>query len=288
MELIVRWVSYGGDSFDPTERIGRYGLDWDFQNLEHLADLAFPEINDKNVVNPIEDVRAGFPDKNGEVDVCFNYLCCRENGETFPVPARAVLEPLYGRLEDAVAYKNQIGKNVLPLRRDEKGRELMFRLDTDPPIFRYIREYHESKGQKMEIWDEEVGHRPDWAQRIGLTGLPFILPDGSKLFVVHGSQNSDGIYRYSLGTAVWESGEWEISEEPLLTPRMVREELEKTKDWEYGELRPDFKEVIYSDAIITPNGKKNTDEIYMPINLGDTAVVMVELYMEDLLGSLNI
>ena len=37
----------------------------------------FPEMNDKNIVNPVEDVRAGLPDKSGETYVCYNYFIGR-------------------------------------------------------------------------------------------------------------------------------------------------------------------------------------------------------------------
>jgi hypothetical protein len=59
-------------------------------------------------------------------------------------------------------------------------------------------------------------------------------------------------------------------------------------------LRPQCKEVIYSSAII-PRSKgtlsnvdnmfniDNIDKLDIPLNLGDTAVVMIELFMEDLM-----
>src|SRR3989344_211969 len=291
VELIVRWISYRQNSYDPTERIGVYHMDWDFQNIKHKGDLMFPEMNDKNIVNPVEDVRAGLPDKSGETYVCYNYLRRGENGETLPGPVGATLTPPYKELEDVDVYGNQIGKNVLPLSRNENEREVVFRLVKHTPVFRYIKK----SGGKTETRDEEIKHRPYWAsQNIGFTGLPIELSDESKLFILHGVQVHDRIYEYSIGTAVWKSGKWIISEEPFLTPKMIREKLKEVTDWTYEELRPEGKKVIYSGAIIPRSKEKldnvdkmfnvdSIDKVDIPLNLGDTAVVMVELLMEDLL-----
>jgi hypothetical protein len=215
-------------------------------------------------------------------------LYSRDNGENYPVPAKAVLSPPYEELEDLVIYKNQIGKNVLP---SEKG--IVFRLDEFPPIFRHINE-----GEENEFHDEVVDPRPHCAyDKIGFTGLPLTLSDDSKLFILHGFETSGGIYRYSMVPAVWRSGSWKISPEPMVTPKDFRKTLkEMTNDsnesLEFGELKPE-KEVIYSDAVIPKNNKKveaeerfnvdNIEKLYMPINLGDMAVFLMKINIEDLL-----
>jgi hypothetical protein len=290
--FLVRWIECG-KTFDLTKKIGVHHSDWSFLDIEYKGDLRIPEVKDEKLVNTIEDIRTGIPDEHGAVECGFNMLYSRDNGENYPVPARATLRPPYEELEDLVIYKDQIGKNVLPLEKSENSCKLIFRLDTIPPIFRYIND-----GKIRGFSDEVIEPRPYWARdKIGLTGLPLILSDKSKLFILHGFETSDKIYKYSMGVATWKSGNWKISENPILTPKIVRKKIigaTNTADekWEFGELKP-WKEVIYSDAII-PKNKENAgtedlfnvdkiESIYMPINLGDMAEVVVELYMEDLL-----
>lgn len=290
--FLVRWIQHG-KIFDPTKKIGVYLSDWDFLDIEYKGDLRIPEIKDEKLVNVIEDIRAGVPDKHGVVECGFNMLYSRDNGENYPVPARATLRPPYKELENLVIYREQIGKNVVPLEKTGDGCKLIFRLDKFPPIFRHIID-----GEVKEFYDEVIESRPYCARdKIGLTGLPLTLSDDLKLYILHGFNISDGVYRYSIVPAIWRSGNWKISPEPMITPKAVRKELMKIDDnsnerFEFRELRH-WKEVIYSDAVIPKNKKRveaeerfnvdNIEKLYMPINLGDMAEVVIELYMEDLL-----
>lgn len=292
IHLLVREIELG-ETFDPTRRVSVYSTDWDFQEVDFIGELKVPRLDDEGLVNPIEDIRAGVPGRDGVVEIGYNVLYSRGNGENYPVVARGTLRPPYTKMENSVTYKGQVGKNVLITGKDGNNCKIVYRLDKFPPVFRHI-----TDGEVKEVHDEAIVNRPYCAyDKVGFTGLPLTLSDHEKLFILHGFNVSDGVYRYSILPAVYRSGEYNISPEPMLSPAHVRDRLKRMMgnsgmELEMRELRP-TKEVIYSDAIIPKNrrdlGPENTfnvhniEKIFMPINLGDTAVYMIELYMDDLL-----
>lgn len=180
----------------------------------------------------------------------------------------------------SIIHGHGAGKNLTPIKKNK----FVFRPESDDYHHKLL--YFDLRHiDPKESYDISFPTNLSWAMwRIGTTMPPWWVDRNRALLIIHGITIKDGKYVYSIGRAKLykRNGRFvvKVHSDPIITPDTFSKDGKPIEK----ELHPELRRVVYACGGVIK--RKEPDNLYIYVNVGDWTTYEVKMSIEDLKAGL--